>query len=150
MQGSLNQYLLRVIVFLVLISLAVVFLYPVLQSAFLSNIYINLTIVLSLFFGVVFCLYNLSQLQDNYSTLANFNIHKSPQILKSQKGLMKDLIYELIEKEGRYKFKSSRIDKILESIDMNLSSIRETSRYLVGLLVFLGLLGTFWGLLKTI
>ena len=33
---------------------------------------------------------------------------------------------------------------------MSLASIRETSRYLVGLLVFLGLLGTFWGLLKTI
>ena len=33
---------------------------------------------------------------------------------------------------------------------MSLGSIRETSRYLVGLLVFLGLLGTFWGLLKTI
>ena len=33
---------------------------------------------------------------------------------------------------------------------MSLSSVRETSRYLVGLLVFLGLLGTFWGLLKTI
>ena len=33
---------------------------------------------------------------------------------------------------------------------MSLSSIRETSRYLVGLLVFLGLLGTFWGLLLTI
>jgi hypothetical protein len=31
-----------------------------------------------------------------------------------------------------------------------MSSVRETSRYLVGLLVFLGLLGTFWGLLKTI
>jgi biopolymer transport protein ExbB/TolQ len=33
---------------------------------------------------------------------------------------------------------------------MSLLSLRETSRYLVGLLVFLGLLGTFWGLLKTI
>ena len=47
-------------------------------------------------------------------------------------------------------FKSSLIDKIIENIDMKLISLRETSRYLVGLLVFLGLLGTFWGLLKTI
>ena len=58
--------------------------------------------------------------------------------------------YEIIEKDGRYSFKSSRISKMLESIDINLLSIRETSRYFVGLLVFLGLLGTFWGLLKTI
>ena len=52
--------------------------------------------------------------------------------------------------DGRHIFKSSQIEKILESVDMNLLSLRETSRYLVGLLVFLGLLGTFWGLLKTI
>ena len=52
--------------------------------------------------------------------------------------------------DGRHTFKSSKIEKIIESIDMSLISIRETSRYLVGLLVFLGLLGTFWGLLKTI
>jgi hypothetical protein len=38
----------------------------------------------------------------------------------------------------------------MESVDMGLLSLRETSRYLVGLLVFLGLLGTFWGLLKTV
>ncbi len=54
------------------------------------------------------------------------------------------------ESDGHHTFRSSKVDKILENIDMSLSGIRETSRYLVGLLVFLGLLGTFWGLLKTI
>ena len=150
MQGSLNQYLLRVIVFIILILLITIFLYPVLVTAFLSNIYINLVIILSLIFGLFFCIFQLNILQQHYATLANFNIHKVPQNLKSSSGLIKNLIYELKEIEGRYKFKSSRINKIIETIDMNLSSVRETSRYLVGLLVFLGLLGTFWGLLKTI
>jgi len=150
MQGSLNQYLLRIIIFLTLIVFVTIYLYPVLISAFLSNIYINSVILLSLFFGLIFCIYQVNLLRDNYSVLSNFNIHKSPQTLKNTAGIIKNLIYELTEKDGRYKFKSSRIDKILESIDMNLLSIRETSRYLVGLLIFLGLLGTFWGLLKTI
>ena len=150
MQGSLNQYLLRIIIFLTLILFVTIYLYPVLISAFLSNIYINSVILLSLFFGLIFCIYQVNLLRDNYSVLSNFNIHKSPQTLKNTAGIIKNLIYELTEKDGRYKFKSSRIDKILESIDMNLLSIRETSRYLVGLLIFLGLLGTFWGLLKTI
>ena len=150
MQGSLNQYLLRIIIFLFFIVLVVIFLYPILISAFLANVYINSVILLSLLFGLVFCLYQLNLLRDDYAVLAKFNIHKAPQNLKNTKGLIKNLIFELIEKDGRYKFKSSRIDKIIESTDMNLSSIRETSRYLVGLLVFLGLLGTFWGLLKTI
>ena len=150
MQGSLNQYLIRVFIFLIVILAIAVFVYPVLQSAFLSNIYINLIIILSLFFGLGFCIYNLSQLQSNYASLASFNIHKSPQTLTNKPGVLKNLIYELSESDGHHTFRSSKVDKILENIDMSLSSIRETSRYLVGLLVFLGLLGTFWGLLLTI
>jgi hypothetical protein len=150
MQGSLNQYLIRIFIFLIVILVIAIFVYPVLQSAFLSNIYINLIIILSLFFGLGFCIYNLSQLQSNYASLANFNIHKSPQTLTNKTGILKNLIYELSESDGHYTFRSSKVDKILENIDMSMSGIRETSRYLVGLLVFLGLLGTFWGLLKTI
>ena len=45
MHGSLNQYLFRNGIFLLLILILVVFIYPVLQSAFLSNIYINLIII---------------------------------------------------------------------------------------------------------
>ena len=150
MQGSLNKYLLRVIIFLIAVIIVVIYLYPILISAFLSNIYINALIILSLIFGLIFSIYNLYQIQSDYSVLAIFNVNNNPQKLKNQTGILKTLISELIEKEGRYKFKSSRIDKILETFDLNLLSIRETSRYIVGLLVFLGLLGTFWGLLKTI
>ena len=150
MQGSLNQYQIRVFIFLIVILVISIFVYPALQSAFLSNIYINLIIILSLFFGLGFSIYNLSQLQSNYSSLANFNIHKSPQILMNKPGVLKNLIHELSESDGHHTFRSTKVDKILENIDMSLGGIRETSRYLVGLLVFLGLLGTFWGLLKTI
>ena len=149
MQGSLNQYLIRISVFLLLILIVVVFLYPVLQTAFLSNVYINLIIVLALLFGLIFNVYKLSQLNDDYHSLANFNIHKTPQVFLNSSEL-KNLVHQMHEVDGRYTFKSSQIEKIIESVDMSLISLRETSRYLVGLLVFLGLLGTFWGLLKTI
>ena len=150
MQGSLNQYLIRLSVFISLILIVVVFLYPLLQTAFLSNIYINLIIILALVFGLIFNVYNLSRLNSDYSSLANFNIHKSPQVFLGSSSLLKGLSQQIHEGDGRYTFKSSKIEKILESVDMSLLSLRETSRYLVGLLVFLGLLGTFWGLLKTI
>ena len=150
MQAQLNQYILRVIVFLLLMLIITVFVYPALQSALFSNIYINSIIIFSLIFGIAYCLYNLSQLQSHYAILANFNIHKSPEILANKGGSLKNLVYELSENEGTYTFKSSKVDKILENIDTSLFSIRETSKYIVGLLVFLGLLGTFWGLLKTI
>jgi len=150
MQGSLNQYLIRISVFLLLILVTVVFLYPVLQTAFLSNIYINVIIVFALFFGLGFNIYNLSKLNNDYGVLANFNIQKSPQVFFDSSLVLKNLAQQLNEIDGRYSFKSSAIEKILESVDMSLISLRETSRYLVGLLIFLGLLGTFWGLLKTI
>ena len=150
MTGSLNQYIIRVSVFLLLILIAVVFLYPVLQSAFLSNVYINLIIILALLFGLAFNIYNLSQLNRDYNILANFNINKSPHVFLNSSPSLKVLTQKIHAVDGRYTFKSSQIEKIIEAIDMNLISVRETSRYLVGLLVFLGLLGTFWGLLKTI
>ena len=150
MQGSINQYLIRVLIFLILVFLMVVYIYPVVQIAFISNIYINSIIVLSIFFGLIFIIYNLYQIKNNYDSIASFNIHKSPEYLPDQNLILKELYYELTEIDGRYQFRSSRIEKIMEKIDLSLSSIRDTSKYLVGLLVFLGLLGTFWGLLKTI
>tara|TARA_B110000196_G_scaffold281767_1_gene262655 strand:+ start:400 stop:1443 length:1044 start_codon:yes stop_codon:yes gene_type:complete len=150
MKGSLNQYIIRVSVFLLLILIAVVFLYPVLQTAFLANIYINLIIIFSLLFGLVFNFYNLSLLNNDYKSLEKFNIHKSPQVFLGSSVIINNLSQNIHQLGERYLFKSSVIEKILESVDMSLLSIREISRYLVGLLVFLGLLGTFWGLLKTI
>ncbi len=150
MNGSINQYLIRVTIFLISILILVVFLYPILQSAFLSNIYINSVILFTLLVGLFFSIYNLLNLQSDLDTLSSFNIHKTPQILLNKKGLLKNLAHQLTEKDGRFSFKSTNVPKILESIDISILSKRETSRYLVGLLVFLGLLGTFWGLLKTI
>ena len=151
MQTSLNQYLIRVGLFLAIIFIVVVLLYPVLQNAFLSNIFINSVIILALVIGLIYNIYHLFNLSNEFSSLSSFNIHKSPQSFFSSKSILKNISLELKEQPyGLYVFKSSSINRLIESVDMGLASVRETSRYLVGLLVFLGLLGTFWGLLKTI
>lgn len=150
MHGSLNKYIIRISIFLLIILVIVVFLYPVLQASFLSNIYINIIIVLVLIFGLVFNIYNLSKLNDDYASLANFHIHNSPQVFISKSNLLKNLSQHIRNIDGKYSFKSSQTEKLLDNVDLSLINLRETSRYLVGLLVFLGLLGTFWGLLKTI
>ena len=150
MQQSLNQYLLRVGIFLALVFVVVVLLYPVLQNAFLSNIFINLIILAGLAIGIIFNLIRLVGLNIDYIALANFEINKSPKSFLNNNGNLKNISADLKQVEGRFVFKSSVINRLIENADMSLSSVRETSRYLVGLLVFLGLLGTFWGLLKTI
>ena len=150
MQQNLNQYLLRVGFFLALIFVIVVLLYPVLQNAFLSNIFINLIILTGLAIGIIFIIIKLIGLNTDYIALANFEINKSPKSFLNNTGNLKNISGDLKQVDGRFVFKSSVIIRLIENTDMSLSSVRETSRYLVGLLVFLGLLGTFWGLLKTI
>ena len=150
MSQTLNQYLLRVGVFLAFVFIIVVLLYPVLQEAFLSNIFINLIILLALAVGIIFNIVKLIDLNSDFSSLVNFDINKSSQSFTNNSGNLKNIIEDLKPIDGRFVFKSTSIGRLIENTDMALSSVRETSRYLVGLLVFLGLLGTFWGLLKTI
>ena len=150
MQQSLNQYLLRIGFFLAFIFIIVVLLYPILQDAFLSNIFINLIILATLGVGLIFNLLKLIGLNNDYSALANFEITKSSKSFLNNNSNLKNITSDLKQIDGRFVFKSSAVNRLIEQTDMSLSSVRETSRYLVGLLVFLGLLGTFWGLLKTI
>ena len=150
MSQTLNQYLVRVGVFLALVFIIIVLLYPVLQEAFLSNIFINLIILLALAVGIIFNIVKLIDLNSDFSSLVNFDINKSSQSFTNNSGNLKNIIEDLKPIDGRFVFKSTSINRLIENTDMALSSVRETSRYLVGLLVFLGLLGTFWGLLKTI
>ena len=150
MPQTLNQYLLRVGVFLALVFIIVVLLYPVLQEAFLSNIFINLIILLALAVGIIFNIVKLIGLSNDFSSLVNFDINKSSQSFNNNSANLKNIILDLKPIDGRFVFKSTSVNRLIENTDMTLSSVRETSRYLVDLLVFLGLLGTFWGLLKTI
>ena len=150
MQESLNQYLLRVAFFLGVIFIIVVLLYPVLQNAFLSNIFINIIILIALGVGIVFNIIKIVTLNSDYIALANFEINNSVKSFSKSSGNLKNITSDLKKIDGKFFFKSSSISRLIENTDMSMFSIRETSRYLVGLLVFLGLLGTFWGLLKTI
>ena len=150
MQESLNQYLIRISIFLALTFIISVLLYPVLQDAFLSNIFINLIILSGLGIGIIFNIIKLTSLNADYILLANFDINNSLEFLSKSKGGLKNISSDLKKINGRFVFRSSSINRLIENTDMSMSSVRETSRYLVGLLVFLGLLGTFWGLLKTI
>jgi hypothetical protein len=72
MQQSLNQYLLRVGIFLALVFVVVVLLYPVLQNAFLSNIFINLIILAGLAIGIIFNLIRLVGLNIRLHSFSKF------------------------------------------------------------------------------
>ena len=92
MSHTLNQYLLRVAVFLALVFIIVVLLYPVLQEAFLSNIFINLIILLALAVGIIFNIVKLIGLSNDFSSLVNFDINKSSQSFNNNSANLKNII----------------------------------------------------------
>ena len=151
MSDSVNYNLVRVTVFLIIIAVICFFLYPFLITAFLSNIYINGVIILTLIFGLFYTIFNITNIKNDTKVLKKFSKKLiTPKLMKMNSYFMKQLSRHLYEQGNKYIYVSSNIDKILEEIDVKLATVRETSKYLVGLLVFLGLLGTFWGLLHTI
>ena len=95
MQESLNQYLVRVAIFLALIFIVIVLLYPVLQNAFLSNIFINVIILIALGVGIVFNLVKLVALNSDYFVLANFDINNSVKSFSTRNGNLKNLTSDL-------------------------------------------------------
>ena len=151
MQNTINNFLLRVVIFLGGIFILAIILYPFLRSAFLSNIYINITIILTLIFGLTYTIFDIINLVNDSKFLQKLSRKIiNPKSFKKNSLFIKILSKELYQKGDKYIFISSGMGKILEEIDIKLATKRETSKYLVGLLIFLGLLGTFWGLLNTI
>jgi len=151
MNNSLNYFFIRITIFLAIIFAISLALYPFLKAAFLSNIYINITIFTALLFGLIYNIINIFNLNNDTKILNKFSKKiVTPKLLKMNSVYIKILAKELYQHGEKFTFISSSVDKILEAIDIKLATIRETSKYLVGLLIFLGLLGTFWGLLNTI
>src|SRR5213076_1080400 len=70
-------------------------------------------------------------------------VERPPVLLAPMAVLLRDRI-------GRMAISSQMMRGILDSIAARLDEARDMARYMTGLLVFLGLLGTFWGLIETV
>ena len=140
-----NRYIIKILLFLFIIFLLCFFLQDELKKTFVHNIELNSAILLMFFIGSVIALKNIINLNKEQKWLINFlnnkksSINFEPNFLNDFKELShNDFFFE-------EKIKNS-IDKVIEKLDNE----RELLRYITSLLIFLGLIGTFWGLLKTI
>src|SRR4051812_21258310 len=138
------------IVFLILASFVALILYQQAYTAFLSNPGLNAVIIAVLLIGVVLSFRQVLRLFPEIRWVNTFRIaepgievERSPVLLAPMATLLGDRI-------GRMAISTSTMRSILDSIQMRLDEDREMSRYLVNLLIFLGLLGTFYGLLQTV
>lgn len=149
----LKKFIFRMIFFLFLITIFFIYNYDKLVSFFNTNPTLNTVIVSVLLFGIMFMFRQIFILFPEIDWLYNFTsenlkkrerkIIKAPKLLKPMSQLMKS-------QTGVINLSEVSLKSILESIEYRLVESREISKYFIGLLIFLGLLGTFWGLLDTI
>ncbi|NVK33289.1 MAG: flagellar motor protein MotA [Rhodobacteraceae bacterium] len=147
--SSPKAYLSFMIIFLVIVSFIAFILYAQITTAFVSNPGLNGLIIMVAAFGIILLFGRVIRLFPEIAWVNNFRIGE-PNLDTRPPRLLAPMATLLGNKMGEMALTPTTARSMLDSIDMRLEESREISRYLTGLLVFLGLLGTFWGLLETV
>jgi hypothetical protein len=142
-------FLVGMVAFLVIVAFVVLILYKQIQTAFEANPGLNGLIIGVLLLGAIFTFRQVFRL---FREIHWVNSLSGAQPWRSDRGprLLAPMANLLNAGVGARGLSTSTSRAILESIGTRLDEGRELNRYLIGLLVFLGLLGTFWGLLETV
>jgi methyl-accepting chemotaxis protein len=150
-------YLIRMLVFLVAVCVVAVVLSPVLTTAFNNNPVLNSVILAVLLFGIGWNLLQVSRLAPEVIWLETYQTARprlstlpAPRLLAPMASMLASRETQLRGDQGRFTLSATAMRSLLDGIASRLDESRELSRYMTGLLIFLGLLGTFWGLLRTI
>ena len=149
--SSPRIFLFRMLVFLVLVGLLAVLLQRQIWSAFLANPSLNGIILGALVVGILMTIRQVLRLFPEVRWVNSFRL-ADPGLTVSRPPVLLAPMATLLggDRVGRMAISQATMRGILDSIATRLDESREMARYLTGLLVFLGLLGTFWGLLETI
>jgi hypothetical protein len=139
------------LVFLVLCALIAVVLYKQIVTAFFANPGLNALIGLVLLIGIVLSFRQVVRLYPEVAWVNNFRIADPGLAIARHPTLLAPMAAILGgERSGRITISQQTMRHLLDSIATRLDEARDISRYMTGLLVFLGLLGTFWGLIETV
>jgi len=148
--SSPRIFLVRMMVFLVLCALVVIILYKQITVAFLSNVGLNTVIIFVLIVGIMLTFRQVIRLFPEVNWVNGFRLADPGLAVERPPVLLAPMASILGDRMGRMAISSTMMRGILDSIATRLDEARDISRYMTGLLVFLGLLGTFWGLIVTV
>jgi hypothetical protein len=137
-------------VFLVLVGLVIALLHERLWAAMLQNPGLNFLICFVLLAGIFYAFTQVLRLYPEIRWVNAFRIADPGLAIAARPVLLAPMATMLRDRSGSLSLSATSMRSIMDSIASRLDEARDTGRYLVGLLVFLGLLGTFWGLLDTI
>jgi hypothetical protein len=144
--SSPRIFVVRMLVFLVLCALVMVVLYKQIVTAFFANPGLNALI------GAVLSFRQVIRLYPEVAWVNNFRIADPGLAVERQRPTLLAPMAAILggERTGRMTISQQTMRHLLDSIATRLDEARDISRYMTGLLVFLGLLGTFWGLIETV
>src|SRR5215471_12922459 len=148
--SSPRIFLVRMVVFLTLCALVVIVLYKQIWTAFLANAVLNGVIIFVLAFGIALAFRQVIRLFPEIDWVNGFRLADPGLAVERPPVLLAPMAVLLRDRVGRMAISAQVMRGILDSIASRLDEARDTSRYMTGLLIFLGLLGTFWGLIETV
>ncbi len=149
--SSPRIFLVRMLVFLVLCGLIATVLYKQIVTAFFANPGLNALIGGVLLIGIILSFRQVVRLYPEVRWVNNFRISDPGLAMDRRPTLLAPMAAILGgERSGRMSISQQTMRHLLDSIATRLDEARDISRYMTGLLVFLGLLGTFWGLIETV
>ena len=136
------------VVFTLLVGILVVVILPGLMRAFMANPMLNGVIVATLLFGIIHSFRMVVRLFREVNWVNRFREGEQDDAARPP-GLLAPMAFLLKNRQDAV-LSPVTMRSVLDSLASRLDESRDLSRYLVGLLIFLGLLGTFWGLLETV
>lgn len=147
-----QRYILRSILFLFITGLVVAVLSSIIWRAFLNNPPLNGLILGVLVLGIAYNFRRILQLRPELRWIEAFRTNRPGFSLQSAPRILAPLASVLSERDrrGRTAISPVVLRHFLDSTGARLDETRDIARYQAGLLIFLGLLGTFWGLLEAI
>ena len=122
---------------------------PSVLPIFFANLWLNGFIVLVFFIGVASCFAQVFQLISSVRWIENFVANRVRLTAKVPK-VLAPLATLLGTRNSQMKIAATSTQSILDSVSTRIEEAREITRYIVNLLIFLGLLGTFYGLATTV
>ena len=147
---SPQRYLNRMAIFLLIAVAAVGALYNQLLDSFMANPFINGVIIFVLVLGILFVFRQVWMLKVEVNWIETYRSERPGLSVTAAPKLLAPMATMFGERSDRLRLSTMSMRSILDGISARLDESRDLSRYLIGLLIFLGLLGTFWGLLQTV
>jgi hypothetical protein len=146
----LSHYLVSMTIFLLAVAGIAAALIGRLQSAFLANPLLNVVLIGVWVIGVIYIFAQTLRLSPEIKWVQAVQRNRLAAKDIEPPPLMGSLARMMESRATPLSLTPTALRAVLDGIAVRLDESREIARYFTGLLIFLGLLGTFWGLLKTV